>query len=237
MRSVLITGGASGLGKVLVDSFLKEGYKVFYTYHKSVPDLTIDNCTSIKCDLSKDEDINNLVSYIRDNGGVDILVNNSALEYNTELSDKTRDSFKEVFDVNLFGPFILSRELGRDMYNNKYGKIINISSNNSVDKYDSSTLEYDCSKAGLNIMTKVLAKEFAPFVNVNGILPGWILTDKIKELDNSLNNEFIKEEEKNILLNRFATCEDIANLVLFLASDKSSYINSELIRIDGGNND
>ena len=86
-------------------------------------------------------------------------------------------------------------------------------------------------------MTKVLAKEFAPFVNVNGILPGWILTDKIKELDNSLNNEFIKEEEKNILLNRFATCEDIANLVLFLASDKSSYINSELIRIDGGNND
>lgn len=237
MKSVLITGGASGLGKELVKSFLNEGYKVFYTFHSSVPDLTIDNCTSIKCDLTKDEDINNLISYIRDNGGIDILVNNAAIEYNTEISSKTRDSFKEVFDVNLFGPFLLSRELGRDMYNNKYGKIINISSNNSLDKYDPSTLEYDCSKAGINMLTKVLAKEFSPYVNVNAILPGWILTDKIKALDDSLDNRFIEEESKKILLNRFATEEDIANLVLFLAGDKSNYINSEMIRIDGGSND
>ncbi len=234
MKSVLITGGSKGLGKELVKSFVNEGYKVYFTYHSTTPDISMDNCTSIKCDLRSDDDINNLVSYIKENGGVDILVNNAAKEFNTEINDKTRDSFSEVFDVNLFGPFLLSRELGKLMYEKKYGKIINISSNNSIDKFDTSTLEYDCSKAGLNMLTKVMAKELAPYVNVNAILPGWILTDKIKELDNSLNNQFIKEEEKNILLNRFATCEDIANLVLFLASDKSSYINGELIRIDGG---
>lgn len=234
MKSVLITSGSKGLGKELVKSFVNEGYKVYYTYHSTTPDISMDNCTSIKCDLRSDDDINNLVSYIKENGGVDILVNNAAKEFNTEINDKTRDSFREVFDVNLFGPFLLSRELGKLMYEKKYGKIINISSNNSIDKFDKSTLEYDCSKAGLNMLTKVMAKELAPYVNVNAILPGWILTDKIKELDNSLNNQFIKEEEKNILLNRFATCEDIANLVLFLASDKSSYINGELIRIDGG---
>ena len=235
MKSVLITGGSKGLGKELVKVFINRGYKVYYTYHSTAPDISMDNCTSIKCDLRSDDDINNLISYIKENGGVDILVNNAAVEYNTAIDEKTRDSFKEVFDINLFGPFLLSRELGKLMYENKYGRIINISSNNSIDKYDPVTLEYDCSKAGVNMLTKVMAKELAPYVNVNAVLPGWILTDKIKELDASLNHEFIKEEEKNILLNRFATCEDIANLVLFLASDEADYINGELIRIDGGN--
>ena len=214
MKSILITGGSKGLGKELVKSFINKGYKVYYTYHSTLPDISMDNCTSIKCDLRSDEDIYNLVSYIKENGGVDVLVNNAAVEYDTSVDEKTRDSFKEVFDVNLFGPFLLSRELGKLMYENKYGKIINISSNNSIDKYDPVTLEYDCSKASLNLLTKIMAKELAPYVNVN---------------------EFIKSEEENILLNRFATCEDIANLVVFLASDDANYINGELIRIDGGN--
>ena len=233
MKSVLITGGSKGLGKELVNSFYNEGYKVFCTYN-STP-IESSNCTSIKCDLRSDEDINNLIEFIKSNGGVDILVNNAAIEYNSSIEEKTRDSFKETFDVNLIGPFLLCRELGKLMYEKKSGKIINISSNNSIDKYDMSTLEYDCSKASVNLLTKVLAKEFAPYVNVNAVLPGWILTDRIKELDNSLNNIFIKEEEKNNLLNRFATCDDVCKLVTFLASDKASYINGELIRIDGGN--
>ena len=143
----------------------------------------------------------------------------------------------KTLEINLIAPFLLSKEIASRMYMNEYGKIINISSNNSIDKYDPVTVEYDCSKAGLNILTKCLAKEFAPFVRVNAIAPGWILTDKIKKLDDSLDNKFVEEESKNILLNRFATCEDICNLVLFLASDKSDYINSEIIKIDGGTND
>ena len=83
-------------------------------------------------------------------------------------------------------------------------------------------------------MTHNFAKQYAPYINVNAIAPGWIMTDKILKLDESLDNKFISSESKNILLNRFATMDDIANLVLFLASDKSSYINNEVIKIDGG---
>lgn len=234
MRSVLITGGASGLGKELVKSFINNGYNVYYTYHKTKPDNSLEKAVGIYCDLSCEEDINNMLNEVKD---IDILINNAAVEYNEEFSNKKKEDFTYTMGVNLYAPFVISRELGKRMYDNKYGKIINISSNNSIDKYDSSTFEYDASKAGLNILTKILAKEYGPFVITNAIAPGWILTDRMKNLDNSLNNLLTKEESKKIILNRFADCSDICNLVLFLASDKASYINGEIIRIDGGNNE
>ena len=115
-----------------------------------------------------------------------------------------------------------------------HGKIINIASNNAISKMDPITLEYDASKAGLINLTHNLALEFAPFVNVNAIAPGWIKTEKIKKINDELDGKFIEEESKKILLNRFAEMEDVCNLVLFLASEKANYINSEVIRIDGG---
>ena len=166
---------------------------------------------------------------------VDILINNASLEIDKEFDDKTKEDFIKTLDINVVAPFLLSKELGKIMYANKKGVIINISSNNALDKYNPITLEYDASKSALNSLTHNLAIELAPYVRVNAIAPGWILTDRIKKLDEELNNKFIEEESKNILLERFATEEDIANLVMFLTSDKASYINSEIIRIDGGN--
>ncbi len=230
MRNVLITGGASGLGRNLVNCFKEKGYNVYYTYHNS-KNVEVEGCVGIRCDLSKEEDIKNLLNKVKN---VDILINNAAIENNKDFYDKKKKDFLYTMEVNLIGPFLLSRELGKKMYDNKYGKIINISSNNSINKYDSVTIEYDTSKAGLNILTKVLAKEFAPFVNVNAVAPGWILTNKIKKLDDNLDNKLTEDESKKILLNRFAKPEEICNLILFLASDESSYINSEIIRIDGG---
>ncbi len=234
MRNVLITGGSAGLGKELVKNFINEGYNVYFTYYKTKPGKDLKDAVGIYCDLSSEEDIKKLLRKVKN---IDILVNNAAYECNKDFYDKKKKDFLYTMEVNLIGPFLISRELGKRMYDNKYGKIINISSNNSLDKYDSSTFEYDASKAGLNILTKILAKEYAPFVVTNAIAPGWILTKRMKELDESLNHELTKEESKKITLNRFAECEDIANLVLFLASDKSSYINGEIIRIDGGNNE
>ena len=228
MKNVLITGGSSGLGKELVKCFNENGYNVYFTYFKNKPQ---NPKNSFYCDLSNEEDINKLLDKLPN---IDILINNSSVEFDTDFYLKNKKDFLYTLDVNLIGPFLLSRELGRRMYDRKYGKIINISSNNSINKYDSSTIEYDASKAGINILTKVLAKEFAPNVLVNAVAPGWILTDKVKKLDNLLNNKLSEEESKKILLNRFAECEDITNLVLFLASDKCNYINGEIIRIDGG---
>lgn len=237
MEKVLITGGASGLGKYLVKSYLKNNYYVYFTYNTTTPNYEeLDSISSeykaIKCDLSKEENIYNMLKEI---DSVDILINNASLEIDKEFEDKTKEDFIKTLDINVVAPFLLSKELGKKMYANKKGVIINISSNNALDKYNPITLEYDASKSALNSLTHNLAIELAPYVRVNAIAPGWILTDRIKKLDEELNNKFIEEESKNILLKRFATEEDIANLVMFLTSDKASYINSEIIRIDGGN--
>ena len=231
MRNVLITGGSAGLGKELVKSFINEGYNVYFTYYKTKPGKDLKDAVGIYCDLSSEEDIKKLLRKVKN---IDILVNNAAYECNKDFYDKKKKDFLYTMEVNLIGPFLISRELGKRMYDNKYGKIINISSNNAINKYDSVTVEYDASKAGVNVITKILAKEFAPYVNVNAIAPGWILTNRIKNLDDNLDNKLTEDESKKILLNRFANPEEICNLILFLASDKSGYINSEIIRIDGG---
>lgn len=237
MEKVLITGGASGLGKYLVSNYLKANYFVYFTYNNTTPNYEELNSISteykaIKCDLSNKEDIMNMIKEI---DSIDILVNNASIEIDKEFEDKTKEDFMKTLEINVVAPFLLSKELGKKMYESKKGVIVNISSNNALDKYNPITLEYDASKSALNSLTHNLAIEFAPYVRVNAVAPGWILTDRIKKLDIELNNKFIEEESKNILLERFATEEDITNLVMFLTSDKASYINSEIIRIDGGN--
>lgn len=244
-KVVFITGGASGLGEHLALSFANEGYNLVITYNNSknnadklkniINDKYKVDVLILKCDLANEEMIcecvDKAIKYFKK---IDILVNNAAVEYNLEFSDKTKEMFMHTLEINLVGTFLISRKIAEEMYNNKSGKIINISSNNAFDKFDPTTLEYDASKAALISMTHNFAKQYAPYINVNAIAPGWIMTDKILKLDESLDNKFISSESKNILLNRFATMDDIANLVLFLASDKSSYINNEVIKIDGG---
>ena len=244
-KVVFITGGASGLGEHLALSFANEGYNLVITYNNSknnadklkniINDKYKVDVLILKCDLASEEMICECVDKaIKHFKKIDVLVNNAAVEYNLEFSDKTKEVFMHTLEINLVGTFLISRKIAEEMYNNKYGKIINISSNNAFDKFDPITLEYDASKIAIISMTHNFAKQYAPFINVNAIAPGWIMTDKILKLDESLDYKFISSESKNILLNRFATMDDIANLVLFLASDKSSYINSEVIKIDGG---
>lgn len=235
MKNVLITGGASGLGKKLCKAFKNEGYNVIFTYNTTIPSEELDGCHGFKCDLSNEEKIVELIKKLyQEYQNIDVLVNNAAIEINKDFSSKSKRDFMKTLEVNLVAPFLLSREIGSRMYMYGSGRIINISSNNSLDKYDPVTVDYDASKAGLNILTKCTALEFSPYVTVNAVAPGWILTDKIKELDDRLDNQFVPSESKNILLNRFASCEDVCNLVLFIASDKASYINGDIIRIDGG---
>lgn len=243
-KVALVTGSSRGIGRGCILEFAKKGYDVVINYNNSeelaislkeeVENLGV-KALVIKCDVSNEEDVINMInSVIRDFGHIDVLVNNAAIEECSEFKDKNKSSFERILGTNLIGSFLVSKEVSKYMLERKFGRIINISSNNSINKYDPSTLEYDCSKAGINILTKNMAKEFAPYINVNAVAPGWVLTEKNEELDKELNGCFVSSESKNILLKRFASVEEIAKVVLFLAGDDSSYINGEVIVVDGG---
>ena len=161
---------------------------------------------------------------------IDILINNAGIAIDTLFEDKIKDNFMKTLDINLIAPFLLCKKIGPKMKENKYGVIINMSSTNGIDTSYIESLDYDASKAGLISLSKNLANYFAPYVRVNTICPGWVNTEMNKELD----KDFIKNEEDKILLGRFANPEEIANLIEFLISDKASYINNSIIRIDGG---
>ena len=116
------------------------------------------------------------------------------------------------------------------MKNQKSGNIINISSTNGIDTPYIESLDYDASKAAVLSITKNLAKEYAPYIRVNAICPGWVNTP----MNKYLSEDFKKEEEQKILLKRFAEPEEIAKVIYFLSSSNASYINGTIIRVDGG---
>ena len=116
------------------------------------------------------------------------------------------------------------------MLKEQQGSIVNISSNAGLESYYPEGLDYDASKAGLISLTHNLAVKYAPYIRVNCIAPGWINTEMNKNLD----EDYIKEEEEKILLNRFAEPEEIAKVVYFLSTEDAKYINNETIRVDGG---
>jgi len=240
-KIALITGGSRGIGRTIALEMAKANYDLAITYNenkekaqnvqKQVQELGA-RCIVVKCDISIEEDVKNLVyQVVKEYGRIDVLVNNASIAIDSLFSDKTAQNFRRTLDVNLIGTFMVSKEVGEIMLNNKYGKIINISSTNGINTYFPMCLDYDASKAGMLSLTHNLAMQFAPFVNVNAIAPGFIATEsEIKDMD----EEFIKAEEEKIFLKRAGTEQDVANLVLFLASPQADYINSEVIRIDGG---
>ena len=242
MRKVaLITGGARGIGRTIAETLANEGYIVVINYNSSVErafkfKAQLENekkeCMFVCADISKENQVKAMVDAIMDKyGRIDVLVNNSAITNDTLFPEKNAESFRRVFDVNIIGAFNVSKLVGDIMFNQKYGKIINISSTNGINTYYPMCIEYDASKSALISLTHNLAIQFAPYVNVNAVAPGFIATES--ELE-GVDEDFVKLESEKILLKRAGTEEDVANLVSFLASDKSSFINNEVIRIDGG---
>ena len=236
----LVTGSSRGIGRSTIIEFAKNGYDVVINYRNN--ELSANTLKEeveekygvkvlvVKCDVSNETDIKNMIdTTISTFGKIDVLVNNAAIAIDTTLEDKTKENFMKILEVNLVGTFLVSKEVGKYMKN---GSIINVSSTNGIDTIYPESLDYDASKAGVISLTKNLAIAYAPNIRVNTVAPGWVLTDMNKELD----YEFVKNEEKKILLNRFADPEEIAKVIYFLASDEASYINGSVIRVDGGVN-
>ena len=239
-KVVLVTGSSRGIGRSIAVSFAKEGAHVIINYKSSEIDASVAydivssygiKCLCIKADVSKESEVKNMFKQIVDEfGKIDILVKNAGIAMDTDFHDKTAKIWQDTLNTNLLGAFFTSKIAGELMVKNGYGKIINISSTNGIDTTYPYSVDYDASKAALINLTKNLAIQFAPLVNVNAVAPGWVDTLMNSELPKS----YLREEKERILLKRFAEPEEIANVVLFLASDKSRYITGETISVSGG---
>lgn len=240
-KNVLITGGTRGIGEAISREFAKKGYNLIINYinskekaEKLKTELETEfniSVLTIQGDLSEEKAIENMVDIAMDKfGKVDVLVNNAGIVIDKEFKDRTIEDWKQTLNINLIAPFILTKLIGKEMVKNKGGAIINISSTNGINTYYPTSVDYDASKSGLISLTYDSAVELAPYVRVNCIAPGWVNTEMNKELP----EDFVKEETERILVKRFAEPEEIAKVATFLASDDASFINSTIIKVDGG---
>ncbi|MBQ6335446.1 MAG: SDR family oxidoreductase [Erysipelotrichaceae bacterium] len=241
-KTVLITGGAGGIGSATALKLAEKGYDVVINYFSSKDKAlklkeTIEKeygvrCLALKADVSKEAEVDAMVENIEEEfGSVDILINNAAIDMPDLFDLKDAQQFRKILDVNVVGAYNCAKRVFPKMREKGWGRIINISSTNGINTYYPMCFDYDASKAALNSLTHDLAVQFAPYVNVNAIAPGFIGTEK--ELE-GYDEEFLKQETDKILLKRYGQPEEIAALIRFLISDEASYINNSIIRIDGG---
>ena len=241
-KVVLITGAAQGIGKAIAWELAKHQYDIVINYHtsqKGAADLKseiIENfgvrCLTIGADVSDPEQVDQMITQVEEQlGGVDILINNAAIDLSNLFHLKNAEEFRRTLDVNVIGAFNCSKRVYEHMLKQEYGRIINIASTNGINTYYPMCIDYDASKAALISLSHNLAFEMGPYVHVNCIAPGFIGTEN--ELD-GYDEEFLKEEVEKIMVKRYGDPQEVAYLVRFLISDQADYINNTVIRIDGG---
>lgn len=228
MKTALVSGASKGIGKSIALKLLKEGYMVYATYNSGKIDaLKIENEYSnikfYKCDFTNDEDLSSLIKKI---GKIrlDAIINNAGMIEFENFKDFDFKLWKDTFQVNLFAPLYLSLKLQDNLTDS--ASIVNIS---SLDGYvgSYSSMAYSSSKAALINLTKSLGNNFGlRGIRVNALAPGWI--------DTGMATEESYEATKLTPLGRNGTPDEVANLVYFLVSEQSSFVNGETIVIDGG---
>ena len=239
-KVALITGASRGIGRATALLFAKEGAKVAVNYNRSEKEAVEvvasikdggSEAITVKCDVSDESQIKKMVDEVIEKfGRIDILINNAGIVFDVPFFEKTNEQWQKTLQTNLIGTFLCMKYVGPHMVKQKYGKIVNVASTNGIDAYDSTSADYDASKAGVIVLTKASAEIFAPFVSVNCVAPGWVDTDINKDLP----KDYVKEETEKIYLKRFAKPEEIAKAILFLASDDASFITGSVLVADGG---
>jgi len=241
-KNALVTGGSQGIGAAASLELAREGANVCLTYRKHDVEAKKyadeiremgRKALAIKCDISSFAEAENVVKKAVDEfGGLDILVNNAGMNWDGVSWKMSEEQWDRVIEVNLKGYFNFTRQVAPIFKNQKYGKIINITSINGMrGKFGQSN--YSASKAGIIGFTKAVAKELGAFsVNVNAVAPGLIETTMLKESDS--RDKIIDMAMNEIVLKRVGQPEDLANVVAFLASDKARHVTGEVIKVDGG---
>jgi 3-oxoacyl-[acyl-carrier protein] reductase len=240
-KVAIVTGSSSGIGKSTVIEYAKNNYDVVITYNANYESaIKIEEYIKkkykvqtlvLKLDLSKEESIKQFITKVIDKfNRIDVLVNNASIAIDTTYEDKNKNNFMKTLEINTVGTFLMCKYASIYMLKQKQGNIINVSSTNGIDTNYIESLDYDASKSGVISLTKNLSKQYAPYIRVNTVCPGWVNT----KMNETLDESFIKEEESKIFLKRFGRPEEIAKVIFFLSSDNASYINNSIIRVDGG---
>jgi 3-oxoacyl-[acyl-carrier protein] reductase len=236
-KVAIVTGAGQGIGKEIALSLAKEGAKVVVSditekIHVVVKEIG-SQALAIKADVSDRKETEELVKKtIKKFGKIDILVNNAGIFPFKSLIDMKEEDWDKVLNVNLKGVFNCTKAVLPTMKKQKYGKIINIASIAGFRVGYVGLTHYCASKAGIVGFTKAAALELAEYgINVNAIAPGSIETPGVTS---TMSKEEMKKFAETIPTKRFGQPIDIANIVIFLASDESSYITGECIVVDGG---
>lgn len=238
MKTAIITGGATGIGKAIAIKLANENYNIVINYNTSEKEAkelkkellkTNSNIEIFRADLSKRENIKELVDFAIDKyKSIDILINNAGIDQIKLFNEITDEDFYKMINNNLYSTFTTTQEVSKYMINKKQGIIINISSIWGQVGASCESL-YSVTKAGIDALTKSLAKELGPSnIRVNSIAPGII--------DTKMNYNLSKEEKAQIIneipLEKIGKTEDIARCVKWLVEDE--YTTGQIISINGG---
>lgn len=241
-KTAVLTGSNRGIGKKILEVFSMNGAKVFAcvrenndsfkSYVDQLEKKTKNQIITIKLDLSNEEKIKNAANEIVSSKiPIDILINNAGIIHNSIFQMTSINKFKEIFDINFFSQALFTQYILKSMVKNKKGSIVNISSTSGIDG-NAGRSAYSASKAALISQSKALSRELGIHnIRVNTIAPGLTNTDMMK---NNTTKNVIENVLKDVSLKRLADPEEIANAVLLLSSDLSSYITGQTIRVDGG---
>jgi len=239
-KVALVTGASRGLGKAIALQLAKEGAQVVVNYAKSAEKAreVVDaiqsaggNALTMQTDVSNFEEVEKMVDAIYEKfGRIDILVNNAGVNRDELLISMEKEDWNKVISTNLGGLFHCTKSVAKYMMLQKHGRIINISSI-AGERGGRGQSNYAASKGGVNAFTRSVAMELAPKkITVNAVAPGVFETEMSSTVIRRAKDHILN----SIALKRFGQAEEVAKVVAFLASDDSSYITGEIIRVDGG---
>ena len=239
-KVALVTGASKGIGKACAKRLAEDGMTVIVNYSRSdaeaekvVEEIKAAGgaATSIKADVSDSGQVKNMIkTIIKEYGQIDVLVNNAGIVKDEYLLMLAEENLDKCFDLNVKGYFYCAQQAVLKMFRKKSGVIINMSSVSSKIAIPGQTV-YSSTKGAINSMTQTMAKELAPYgIRVNAVAPGFVQTDMVEQLPEDKKDEYLKE----VPMGRFADVSEIADMVSFLASDRSSYMTGQVLVLDGG---